>query len=570
MQNIAVAHRKEREHHHHKKIKHLDNRFSKLIRNLLLTALMSLAGLSAFGQDYLHKLIRLNSQEQKLGDVLDEIARQGGFHFSYSSGIIRKDSIVHLNAFHGEVLNLLHQLLGNGYEYQQSPKHLIIRPAPFKLTLLPEEIGEGKRIYTIKGFVLDEKTGSGIHNASVYEKRLLVGTMTDKKGHFKLKLKTKDNGPMVLTVSKELYKDTTTVFLPTVSVGKNSSKAGQYGYMEGEEDVSNSGLARFFLSSKQKLNALNLGNFFAYTPVQISLTPGLSSHGMMSGQVVNKFSANLIGGYTAGVDGVELAGVFNIDRFHVRYLQAAGVVNTVGGDLSGVQLAGIYNNVMDSLKGLQAAGILNTAKKHVKGVQLAGIANYTQELKGVQLAGLINKTKNNNGLQFSMINIADTSSGVSLGLINLTKTGIKRLTFSTNEVLYANLSFKSGNTKLYSILSTGYGAWNGVSTPSTGFGVGHEFDREAGRPTFAIELIAQQLYSSAYENVASWPKLSVLYQYPVSKKTKVYLAPSVNYLAKNKEAGEEFKDIPSSGYPYLLNHERSKLWIGLELGVSFF
>lgn len=570
MRNIAVAHREKGENHHHKKIKHLDNRFSNLIRNLLLTSLMSLAGLNAFGQDYLHKLIKLNNQQQRLGDVLTEIARQGDFHFSFSSGIIRTDSLVHLKDFHGEVQSILNQLLGDGYEYQQSPKHLIIRPAPFKLTLLPEEVGEGKRIYTIKGFVLDEKTGLGIHNASVYEKRLLVGTMTDKKGHFKLKLKTKDSGPMVLTVSKELYKDTTTVFLPTVSIGKGSSKSGKYGYMGGE-DVSSSGLARFFLSSKQKLNAMNLGNFFAYTPVQVSITPGLSSHGMMSGQVVNKFSANLIGGYTAGVDGVELAGLFNIDRFHVRYVQAAGLFNTVGGDLSGVQLVGIYNNVMDSLKGVQMAGILNKTKKQVNGVQMAGIANYTEELKGLQMAGIINKTKNNKGLQFGLINMADTASGISIGLINLSKTGIKRLSFASNEVLYANVHFKSGNEKLYSILSAGYGAWNGVSAPSTGFGIGHEFSREAGRPTFALELIFQQLHSSHYEDVNTWPKLSMLYQYPVTKSTKIYLAPSVNYLAKSKtRITGDFKDIPSSGYPYLINHERSALWIGLELGISFF
>ncbi|WP_335315737.1 carboxypeptidase-like regulatory domain-containing protein [Olivibacter sp. CPCC 100613] len=536
-----------------------------------MTFVLSIAGFAAFSQNYLYKPVKLHVNQKKLGNVLEDIGRQAGFHFSYSSGIIRSDSLVTIRNFDGDVKTALVTLLGNGYEYQQSPNHLIIRPAPFRLTLMPEELGEGKRVYTIKGYVVDEKTGVGIHNASVYEKRLLVGTLTDKKGHFKLKLKTKSAGPMVLTVSKELYKDTTTVFLPTVELGKDANKKGHYGYIgDGEEEVSNTALARLFLSSKQKLNALNLGNFFAYTPVQVSLTPGLSSHGMMSGQVVNKFSANLIGGYTAGVNGVELAGIFNIDRYHVRYLQAAGAINMVGGNMSGVQLSGIYNTVIDSLKGFQAAGIFNFVKNSTNGVQLAGIANYTEELKGVQIAGVINKTRTNRGLQFGFINIADTSSGVSIGVVNISKNGIKRLSISSNEVLYVNAAFKSGNANLYSILSTGYGNWKGSQIFTTGFGLGHEFRRKNQANYFAFELVSQQIHGAAYENVSNWQKLNILYNYSLGQKTKLFIAPSLNFLTKNRQIIENARDIPSAGYPYFIDKERSKLWLGIELGVSFF
>lgn len=549
----------------------MENQLLHSCKSLLLTFVLSLAGFTAFSQNYLFKPVKLHVSQQKLVTVLEDIGRQGGFHFSYSSGIIRSDSLVSIQHFNGDVKTALNILLGDSYEYQESPNHLIIRPAPFRLTLMPEELGEGKKIYTIKGYVVDEKTGAGIHNASVYEKRLLVGTMTDRKGYFKLKLKTKDGNPMILTVSKELYKDTTTVFLPTVNLGKNINSSGHYGYMgDGEESVSNTALARLFLSSKQKLNALNLGNFFAYTPVQVSLTPGLSSHGMMSGQVVNKFSANLIGGYTAGVHGVELAGIFNIDRYHVKYVQAAGAVNMVGGNMSGVQLSGIYNTVIDSLKGFQAAGVFNFVKKHANGVQLAGIMNYAEELRGVQIAGILNRTKTNHGLQFGLINMADTSSGISIGLVNISKNGMKRLSVSSNEVLYTNLAFKSGNANLYSILSAGYGSWNGEQTFATGFGLGHEFRRRNQDNYFAVELLSQQLHRSVYENVSSWTKMNILYNYSLGQKTKLYVAPTINFLSKNKQVIENAQDIPSAGYPYLLNKERFKWWVGLELGVAFF
>lgn len=572
-------------------------------KNLLLTTILVIAGFTVFGQNYLQKSVKLQVKGEKLGEVLKNIGEQGGFYFSYSSGIIPSDSLVTLQQYSGAVKEALQILLGDGYEYQESPNHLIIRPAPFKLTLMPEEIGEGKKVYTIRGFVIDEKTGKGIRNASVYEKRLLAGTMTDKKGHFKLKLKSKDSRPVTITVSKELYKDTTTVFLPTVELGKNGDKEGNYGYMNGEgENVSGTAFARLFLSSKQKLNALNLGNFFAYTPVQVSLTPGLSSHGVMSSQVVNKFSYNLLGGYSAGVDGVELAGLFNIDRYNVRYIQAAGLINMVGGTMSGIQLAAIHNTVLDSLQGFQAAGIFNLVRKNVNGVQLAGIANaadsvdgtqtagiynhskgtvkgmqlaaignYAKEVRGAQIAALLNKTKHNRGFQFALINMADSSSGVSFGILNLIGNGIKRFSISTNEVFYANLSFRSGTPKFYSIISANVGTWYGENVFGTGFGFGHEFNSAKKKNYLAVEFLSQQLLSSDFEENNNWIKANVFYNYAIGKKTKLYIGPNINFRNLNfTEKNGVPIAIPSNNYPFLVDNKASKWWVGLELGISFF
>src|SRR5690606_33332308 len=133
-----------------------------------------------------------------------------------------------------------------------------------------------------------------------------------------------------------------------VNPGKKGKRA--YGYRPDDDllNVERTAAGRFFVSSKQKLQSLNLGGFFANTPFQTSITPGLSTHGSMSGQVVNKFSVNLLGGYTSGVNGVELGGGFNINKRNVNFLQAAGVFNLVGGSVSGIQLAGVNNSVLDS------------------------------------------------------------------------------------------------------------------------------------------------------------------------------------------------------------------------------
>ncbi|OYW18030.1 MAG: hypothetical protein B7Z54_06910, partial [Sphingobacteriales bacterium 12-47-4] len=78
--------------------------------------------------------------------------------------------------------------------------------------------------------------------------------------------------------------------------------------------VERTGMGKFLLSSGQKIQSLNLKKFFTERPFQVSLIPGLSSHGKLSSQVINKFSLNVLGGYTAGTQGIEIGGIFNIDK----------------------------------------------------------------------------------------------------------------------------------------------------------------------------------------------------------------------------------------------------------------
>ncbi|WP_146753028.1 hypothetical protein [Sphingobacterium multivorum] len=80
---------------------------------------------------------------------------------------------------------------------------------------------------------------------------------------------------------------------------------------------------------------MNLGGMFLYSPYQISMTPGLSTHGFIRSQIVNKFSINIIGGSTAGVKGMELGGVFNMNQYDMQGMQMAGVFNAVGGNVRG-------------------------------------------------------------------------------------------------------------------------------------------------------------------------------------------------------------------------------------------
>ena len=151
-------------------------------------------------------------------------------------------------------------------------------------------------------------------------------------------------------------------------------------------------LAKVFLSSRQRVQSLNLSKFFADKPFQFSLTPGLGTHGLMGAQVINKFSLNILGGYTAGVNGVEIGGLFNIVKKDVHKLQVGGIFNVVGGEVKGVQIGGLHNKVLDSVIGLQIAGFNNKVNGPLTGVQLGGIYNKVNgNVSGLQIAGAVNE-----------------------------------------------------------------------------------------------------------------------------------------------------------------------------------
>jgi len=200
-----------------------------------------------------------------------------------------------------------------------------------------------------------------------------------------------------------------------------------YHYLKNDSvKVERTVIARMLLSSKQKIQSLNLKKFFTERPFQLSLFPGVSTHGWLNAQVVNKISLNIIGGYSAGVNGVEAAGWFNIDKKDVRWVQLAGWFNVVGGSVTGLQASGIHNMVLGSLKGVQYSGISNVVKHKFTGLQAAGIYNHVGDsITGAQMGGIANYTHRRvTGIQAAGIynHAGDSLSGAQLaGIANFTR-----------------------------------------------------------------------------------------------------------------------------------------------------
>jgi len=592
--------------------------------------------ISCRGQNLLSKNISLDISGQRLDNVLEILSNKGDFYFSYNSKIVKKDSLVSLSVRNKTVRETLRLLFNNTYEFVESGNYVIIRKAPIRMTMVTNKAVVEDKIYSVSGYVFDEQSGVAIDEASVYEKKQLASALTNDAGYFKLKLKSSKTNVATLFISKEFYEDTSIVIEPrhnqeltitmmpvereedkvtvapedylvpdslkrtTDTVSKAIAAAGD------SAKVERTGMGRFLLSTKQQVQSLNLKHFFTTRPFQVSLTPGLSSQGKMSGQVVNNFSLNVLGGYTAGTNGVEIGGLFNIDKKEVKYFQAAGIVNVDGGKMKGFQVAGInntvldtsygfqaaginnlvkgrfagfqaggiYNHVADSVKGVQAAGVANFARRKLSGAQFAGVGNISnKETDGVQIAGVFNYSKKLRGVQIGLINVADTSEGYSIGLINVIIKGYHKLSFSTNEIVNINAAFKTGNSRLYSILQAGVNAGSSNRVYSFGYGLGSELNLNK-KKTLSLnpELTSQYLYLGSWDYTNILNRIHLNFNVKLGKYVSLFAGPAFSvYISDQKTALTDYRfPIPPSQYHVISFGDQVTGWFGWNAGINFF
>lgn len=572
-------------------------------------------------QEHLNKQISLSINRQPIADVLEIISNKGNFYFSYNSNILPKDSLVSLPAGTRSVRNLLELLLPTGFEFRESGQYIIIRRTPLQLSLVIKESATNDNHYWVSGYVRDDQTGELVRDASVYEKDRLVAALTNRQGYFRIKLKTRYPRAS-LTVSKEFYKDTTVTIRTgfnqevritlapvdmqgaTIVVGPARLPAPDSLYMAIPQPdsstllylykrmdslrVQRTAIGKFFLSSKLKMQSINLSRFFTVRPVQVSFTPGLSSNGRMNAQVVNNFSFNVLGGYSGGVNGAELGGIFNINKKDVQYAQVAGVVNIVGGNMKGVQVAGVHNMVLDSVTGVQVGGVVNFVKGSFTGGQIGGVINYTnhsvtglqvagvgnvsgREMNGVQIGGVFNYAKKLNGVQIGLINISDSSDGYSIGLINVVLKGYHKLAFYSTEVLPFNAAFKTGNHKLYSILLGGAHPDTGRRVVSFGYGIGTE--RRLGKQfSLNLEASTQYVFLGSWEYTNLLTRATVNLHWKISKHFSLFAGPAFSVYQSDQ-------DVKFHGYAYPIPEATYKTislggnrtgWLGWTGGIHLF
>ena len=261
--------------------------------------------------------------------------------------------------------------------------------------------------------------------------------------------------------------------------------------------------------------------------VQVSLVPPLSTNWVHNSRTVNRLSINLLVGYAAGVRGMEVGGLMNIDRDTVAGVQVAALANVTGGPVQGAQVAGLVNVAAGSLEGVQSAGLVNIARGPSQGwqnagllnvaharrgtnsaaahatteplVQLAGIVNTAPcGLKGAQIAGIINSAGYVKGVQIAgVLNIADSVAGVSLAPLNFVRHGYHAFELVTGALLPVRLALKLGGSAAFYT----YFVW--AIDPGTahrwglGYGIGTEL---ASRRRLSFSLDAQGVQINEDDN----------------------------------------------------------------------
>ncbi len=358
-------------------------------------------------------------------------------------------------------------------------------------------------------------------------------------------------------------------------------------------------------------------------PFTLSLVPGVGINSSISEPTLNNVALNIILGYGAALDGIELSGLGAIRTMNVQGFQGAGAFNVVTGNVDGFQWAGGANIAVQDLDGFQAAGGANVVIGRVDGFQAAAGANIVGGeldgfavagganiaggrvdgfqwagganlagggIDGAQLAtvniaggpsegfqgGVVNIAGRMQGAQLGIVNIADEMDGPSIGLINIIGDGLFEPAFWYTESTAFNAGLKMGSRHFYSTL--GFGIQPGdegtaaVAMPddryfSALFGLGGHIE-VSRRFWVDIDVVVHQLYrdENTIDRIDSLTKLRTTVGFRIVDTISLFAGPTLNLLVSDVR-----QDV---GFDYALWHSVEdgkylRLEPGIMAGIQF-
>ncbi len=245
----------------------------------------------------------------------------------------------------------------------------------------------------------------------------------------------------------------------------------------------------------------------------LQFVPGVGTTAFADKPVRHHLSFNILAGYGAALDGLELGGLANVRTGPVRGLQLGGLFNTsdalsgmqlgglfniATGPVAGVQLGGVFNIAAGDFVGLGFGGVFNIASGVHHGAQISGVFNVARAVEGFQgsvinitwedsrgwqggvvnwsgdlvgaqtgvinathgqvrglQAGVVNYANRLDGVSLGLINVAPSMDGVPIGLINIIGDGLHELDAWISETMLFNAGVRMGAKTFYSILGMG-------------------------------------------------------------------------------------------------------------------
>ncbi|MCU0435557.1 MAG: hypothetical protein MUC87_19010 [Bacteroidia bacterium] len=387
------------------------------MRNLYFLLIGLLCFVNAHAQlnvSPLERKISVNIDNKKTEDIFLYIAEKAAFDFSYGSKAFDKNKIASLHVTNVTVRRALDLLFENRVNYKVRGNHIILTAAPEPLAVSAVAAPPKKTEYKLSGYITDQKTGYILRDVTIVDTARIEAVISDVYGFYSLTMPA-GKQPVNIRIKRIGYFDTTISITPNsnltadialrpipppepIVISPGRATDSLYAITGEAPDSTSAEFKRIrfewangLLNRAQRIQFSNLKDDVFKGNSQVSLVPGISTRGLLTGKTRNKYSFNLIAGYTGGTDVFEIGGALNIDRGDVKYVQIAGAANVVMGNVEGVQAAGAFNLVTEKVKGVQLAGCGNFALDSMYGIQLSGAVNVSQKyIYGIQGAGSVN------------------------------------------------------------------------------------------------------------------------------------------------------------------------------------
>ena len=311
-----------------------------LVSALCALILVILTGTPLFAQEkFLARKISIDVQSCSLANALTSIGKEAGFHFSYDAGMISGDRQVRVRAKNSPVSTVLKEILGNDIRIREIGNHVIL----VKSRAASRE-KQSFSTFEVSGTILDAADNRPLGDVTIYEVQNNRSAVSEVNGVYRLVIPSgkKTRG---LNFSKSGYADTVIFIREAIGLQADISLRRQWYSLTRLEALSatltvnetdSMAVVRWLVPHETMVNAKNL-EVRTSAMFQVSLIPYFGTNGKVTGSVANRFSLNLLAGYTGGLYGME-AGGLNITRNEVNGLQIGGAGNIVAGRGRGWQV----------------------------------------------------------------------------------------------------------------------------------------------------------------------------------------------------------------------------------------
>lgn len=560
---------------------------------------------SIFGQR-LERRVSIDVRDQTIKSILTKLEELSEVKFSYTTQVLSPDKKTSVRAHQLPLKAVLIQVLGTGYKFKEVKDYIIISK---------EKISADELL--LKGYVYDSR-GTPVEKATVYERHSLRSQSTDEHGYYELRIK-REIAPDSIFIRKNNYQGKDLDVLEFTStqpsalfyLDSTQNSLSTRNKIHRSTDQLAQSISSFWY--KRQLAAFNVEDTL-YRKFQMTFVPFVGTNRKLSGNSINTFSLNILGGYALANDGVEFAGLFNTNSGYSNGAQFAGLFNLNGQSTSGAQFAGLFNHNAGHFQGVQFAGLYNLNQDSTIGAQFAGLFNFNAgNSQGPQFAGFLNTSSgaskgaaiagfmnvhaeiplqispfnfaktsraqigvmnfaSHSKFQIGVINVADSVSGVPIGVLNFVKNGYHKLEIGYDSEAHMNLSFRTGVPLFYTILSSTIRPNHRDSTEwSFGYGVGTS-PRLGKRMRLNIDLTSHQMVEGGrIEHLQLTNRFSTGIEYQITSWFAIYGAVVANHAFYEMETiYSPYSESRNIVYSTSDGRYKSELWPGWRFGIRFF